>query len=157
MRSVLKVVTYPIRTVIFVGTLIELSLRPAYRPIVRAMMELQMFAAMERWIGSLPRLAILILFAVPFAIAEPMKVAAVVMIAEGRLALGTTILILSYLVTFLIVERIYHAGHNKLLTYRWFAWAMKYVRIARAYFDFAAATAVRTARSVWAWFFEPPA
>ena len=72
MRAVLKVVTYPIRAIIFVGTLIELSLRPAYRPIVRAVMGLQMFAAMERWIGGLPRLAILVLFAVPFAIAEPM-------------------------------------------------------------------------------------
>ncbi|PYE23007.1 hypothetical protein C8J32_1089 [Rhizobium sp. PP-CC-3A-592] len=154
MRAVLKVLTYPIRAIIFVGTLIELSLRPAYRPIVRAVMGLQVFAAMERWIGTLPRLAILVLFAVTFAIAEPMKIAAVVIIAKGQFALGMTILILSYLATFLIVERIYHAGHDKLLTYRWFAWAMKYVRIARAYFHLAAATAVRRARSVQAWFSE---
>ncbi|SER57080.1 hypothetical protein [Rhizobium sp. NFR03] len=154
MRKLLKIVTYPIRAVIFVGTLIEFLVRPVYGPLVKAVMGLQLFAAMERRIGTLPRLAILVLFVVPFAIAEPMKIAAVVIIAKGQLALGMTTLILSYLATFLIVERIYHAGHDKLLTYKWFAWSMKYVRIARAYFDMAIAVSMRQARSVQAWLFE---
>jgi len=30
----------------------------------------------------------------------------------------------SYLASFLIVERIYHAGREKLLSYGWFAWSI---------------------------------
>jgi hypothetical protein len=37
---------------------------------------------------------------------------------------GVVLLVLAYLVSFLIVERIYEAGREKLLTYWWFAWAM---------------------------------
>jgi hypothetical protein len=150
-RKLLKIATYPIRAAIVIGTLVELLLRPLYRPVVNAVRALGFFAKLERWIAGLPRLAILVLFAVPFAIAEPMKVAAVVIIAEGHIAIGATILTLSYLATFLIVERIYHAGRHKLLTYKWFTWAMTYVWKAHSYYGAVKVTALATAKTIQLW------
>jgi hypothetical protein len=36
--------------------------------------------------------------------------------------LGVVTFLLAQLLTFVLVERIYHAGRAKLLSYRWFAW-----------------------------------
>ena len=112
---------------------------------------LTLFARMERQIAALPRWAVLLLFAVPFAIAEPMKIIALLMIARGQFALGVATLAIAYLATFLIVERIYHAGRGKLLTYRWFAWAMRYVRMAKFYYDAIKTKALAIARPAQAW------
>ena len=146
-----KLIAYPIKAVIFCLSLIDLAFKPIYRPIVRALMSLTIFAHIERQIAALPRLAILILLAVPFAIAEPMKVAALVIMAKGAVLVGLVVLAVAYLANFLIVERIYHAGRDKLLTYRWLAWIMRYVGIAKSYFDLVKAGAVASARAIYRW------
>jgi hypothetical protein len=133
-------------------SLIEAMLRPIYRPFVAAIASLGIFAKLEAWIASLPRLAILFLLAVPFAIAEPMKVVAVIIIAHGKMAIGIGTLIVAYLATFLIVERIYHAGREKLLTYRWLAWIMAHVALARSFYEDAKLAAIRWLSSVKARF-----
>lgn len=147
-----KLIAYPIKAVIFCVSLIDLAFKPIYRPIVRALMSLTIFSRIERQIAALPRLAILILLAVPFAIAEPMKVAALVIMAKGSVLVGLVVLAVAYLANFLIVERIYHAGRDKLLTYRWLAWIMRYVRAAKYYFDSLKAGAVASARAIFRWF-----
>ena len=107
--------------------LIDALARPLYRPLVDWVASFRFIERMEQAIAPLPRLVILILFGVPFAIAEPLKLVALVIIAHGHIIFGVVVLILAYLATFLIVERIYHAGRDKLLTYRWFAWFMAHV------------------------------
>lgn len=104
--------------------LLDEIVRPLYRPIARWVAERRFVAQAEAAIARLPRLAVLILLAVPFAIAEPLKLVGLVLIAREQVGLGATVLILAHLASFLIVERIYHAGRDKLLTYRWFAWIM---------------------------------
>jgi hypothetical protein len=111
--------------------LIDSVARPAYRPVLEWAKRLDFFRKAEEWVAGLPRAAILLLFAVPFAIAEPAKVLALLWIAKGFLVSGLILLALSYLATFLLVERIYHAGKHKLLTYGWFAWSMTQLAVVR--------------------------
>ena len=104
--------------------LLDEVLRPLYRPLLRAVASLQIVRRAETLIGRQSRLAILILLAVPFAVAEPLKLLALYLLATGRFWSGGVLLALAHLASFLLVERIYHAGRNKLRTYAWFAWAM---------------------------------
>lgn len=143
-RALYQVLAFPVRLVIIAVSLIEAALRPIYRPIVAVVSKWRIFAWLEHRIASLPRLAILVLLAVPFAIAEPAKVLAIVIIARGHLLIGVVTLVVAYLATFLIVERIYHAGRHKLLTYRWLAWIMHYAVIARRFYE-----RIRDAARLW--------
>nr|WP_222856775.1 hypothetical protein [Agrobacterium pusense] len=109
--------------------------RPLYRPVIRALSNLKIIQRLESRIAQLPRLVILLCLAVPFAIAEPMKIIGLVLFAHGAFKSGVVLTIIAHLSTFLIVERIYHAGREKLLTYGWLAWIMRYVRFARSFYD----------------------
>ena len=60
----------------------------------------------------------------PFAVAEPLKLLGLLMMAGGRARTGLVVFGFAHLVSFLLVERIYHAGRDKLLTYGWLAWTM---------------------------------
>ncbi|CUX45827.1 hypothetical protein G3A56_25130 [Rhizobium oryzihabitans] len=129
------ILIFPIRALIVLALVLDGIFRPLYRPIIRAISRLTFIRKLESRIGGLPRLAILLLLAVPFAIAEPMKIIGLLLIAHGTVKTGVAVTILAHLATFLIVERIYHAGREKLLTYAWFAWIMRYVRFARSFYD----------------------
>jgi hypothetical protein len=104
--------------------LIDAIARPLYRPLLDWIAARRIIHRFEAMIKPLPRFVILVLFGVPFAVAEPLKLLAVYLIARGLAVTGVVLLVLAYLVSFLIVERIYEAGREKLLTYWWFAWAM---------------------------------
>lgn len=101
--------------------------KPIYRPVIGWAANLKVMAALEARIQTMPRFAVLLLFGIPFAIAEPLKLYALVLMAGGYFIFGLVLLILSYLITFILVERIYHAGKEKLLTYGWFSWCMSHV------------------------------
>jgi hypothetical protein len=109
--------------------------RPLYRPILEWAASVDVIRRAEEQIARLPRPAILALFAVPFAIAEPAKILALVWLAEGSLLSGLLLLAVSYLATFLVVERIYHAGKPKLLTYGWFAWCIGQLSVVREHLN----------------------
>lgn len=129
------ILIFPIRALIVLALVLDGIFRPLYRPIIRAISRLTFIRKLESRIGGLPRPAILLLLAVPFAIAEPMKIIGLLLIAHGTVKTGVAVTILAHLATFLIVERIYHAGREKILTYAWFAWIMRYVRFARSFYD----------------------
>ena len=82
-------------------------------------------------VGSLPRAVILVLFIVPLAIAEPQKIYALFVIARGHVIPGLVIIALAYLMSFLLVERLFHAGREKLLTYGWLRWIVDRVLTVR--------------------------
>ncbi|SNB81441.1 MULTISPECIES: hypothetical protein [unclassified Agrobacterium] len=129
------ILVFPIRAIIIFALVLDGIFRPLYRPVIRAISNLTFIQRLESCIERLPRLAILLCLAVPFAIAEPMKIVGLVLIAHGAFKSGLVLTILAHLSTFLIVERIYHAGREKLLTYGWLAWIMRYVRFARSFYD----------------------
>ncbi|QCL74994.1 MULTISPECIES: hypothetical protein [Agrobacterium] len=136
------ILVFPIRAIIVFALVLDGIFRPLYRPIIQAISSLTLIQRLENRIARLPRLAILLCLAVPFAIAEPMKIVGLILIAHGAFKSGLVLAILAHLSTFLIVERIYHAGREKLLTYGWLAWIMRYVRFARAFYDRAKASAL---------------
>ncbi len=67
------------------------------------------------------------MLAVPFAFAEPAKIYALYLMTEGHFATGLVTISMAYLVSLLVVERIYHAGQGKLQTIVWFAKLMQTV------------------------------
>ena len=129
------ILVFPLRAIIVFAMVLDGIFRPLYRPVIRALSNLKIIQRLESRIAQLPRLAILLCLAVPFAIAEPMKIIGLVLFAHGAFKSGVVLTILAHLSTFLIVERIYHAGREKLLTYGWLAWIMRYVRFARSFYD----------------------
>ena len=143
-RSLLKFILLPVRVIIAVVWLLDEAVRPLYRPALEWVSSLGVMERFSAWVKRLPRLAILVLFAIPFAIAEPLKVLALVIIAKGSAVVGILLLVLSYLMTFLIVERIYHAGRDKLLTYPWFKWSMDQIGFIRV-----SVLAVKTSTMAW--------
>lgn len=111
--------------------MVDAVARPLYRPLLNWFASLTVMHRFEAWIATLPRFLILVFFAVPFIVAEPLKVFAVYLIAIGMVVSGIVLMALAYLVSFLIVERIYHAGRDKLLTYAWFKWGIDRVVFVR--------------------------
>lgn len=129
------ILVFPLRAIIVFAMVLDGIFRPLYRPVIRALSNLKIIQRLESRIAQLPRLVILLCLAVPFAIAEPMKIIGLVLFAHGAFKSGVVLTIIAHLSSFLIVERIYHAGREKLLTYGWLAWIMRYVRFARSFYD----------------------
>lgn len=130
-RSAWQLLLVPLRFVIAVLVLINEVARPLYRPFVNWFSSLSIVVHFGEFVGSLPRGVILVLFVVPLAIAEPLKIYALFVIARGHVISGLVIIALAYLMSFLLVERLFHAGREKLLTYGWLKWTMDRVETVR--------------------------
>lgn len=122
---------FPIRVVVAILVIISEILRPVYRRFARWISTLSSVERFSIFVGSLPRGVILILFAVPFAIAEPLKIYALLLIGQRQYVPGAGIIVVAYLLSFVVVEQIYQAGRGKLLTYGWFKWIMDRVKIGQ--------------------------
>ena len=115
------------RGLIAVPLLAESLARPAYRPVLRAISQLAFLKRLERWIATKPRWLILAIIAVPFLGVEPLKVVGLLWIGEGLILRGAGLLVFAYGASFVLVERIYHAGRDKLRTYHWLAVSLDFV------------------------------
>ena len=113
-----------LRAVITVFVVLDELLRPLYRPLLRRLAELRVMRRLEESVAALPPPLVLLALAVPFAIAEPLKLFGLVLFARGQFWPGLVVTAFAHLMSFVFVERIYHAGREKLLRYRWFAWIM---------------------------------
>lgn len=120
----LRALRFLVEIVLAALILLDELARPLYRPLARWIASLRLVARMEAAIARMPRLAVLLLLALPLAIAEPLKIVGLVLVGRGQLVLGIVVLGLAYLASFLVVERIYHAGRTQLLSYGWLAWIM---------------------------------
>lgn len=94
---------------------------PLFRPLLRFLARLRLFKRIEALIASLPPYAILVVLAVPFFIADPAKVYGLFLMGTGHFLSGLAIFVVAYLVSFILVEQIFHAGEAKLRTIGWFA------------------------------------
>ncbi|WP_353186439.1 hypothetical protein [Bosea sp. (in: a-proteobacteria)] len=113
-----------LRAVLTVFILLDELLRPLYRPLIRKLAGLRAMRRLEEAVAGLPRPLVLLALAIPFAIAEPLKLVGLLLFADGRFWAGLAVTAFAHLMSFVFVERIYHAGRDKLLSYRWFAWIM---------------------------------
>lgn len=109
------------RGFVAVPLLADALARPAYQPLLRVLSRLTILQRLDQWITLQPRWLILAVLAVPFLGVEPLKVLGLVWIGDGLILRGVALLAFAYGASFVLVERIYHAGRDKLRSYRWLA------------------------------------
>jgi len=107
--------------VVAIYVILDAIVRTLFRPITLLLNRLRIIATIEAFIASLPAYAVLVMLILPFAVAEPAKIYAVYLITTGHRMTGLIALGLAYLVSVLVVDRIFHAGKPKLLSIPWFA------------------------------------
>lgn len=122
LSGVLAVLRVVFRVLCAALILIDELVRPLYRPLLRRLAALELMKAFERWVGGFPPYVILVLIVVPYAIVEPLKFVALLWIADGHVRTGTVLFLLAYLVSFVLIERTFSAGRDKLMTLPWMAW-----------------------------------
>ena len=93
------------------------------------------FQWIGRWIRSLGPYPTLALFAVPLIVLEPVKPVGLYLIAAGNVIDGTVLIGVGEIAKITIVERIFHAGRDKLMTIPAFAWSYERVMSLRAYLE----------------------
>ena len=75
------------------------------------------------------------LVAVPLIILEPIKPVGLYLVASGNVIDGTVLIGVGEIAKITIVERIFHAGRDKLMTIPAFAWAYARLMALLAYLE----------------------
>jgi hypothetical protein len=118
---------WPVEALVILYVALDSIFTPLFLPVIRWTAKLRLIIRLQAIVEHLPPYGILGLLAVPFAIAEPAKVYALVLVATGHLALGLGMFVLAYLLSLVVMERIYDAGREKLRTIIWFAKLMDWL------------------------------
>ena len=105
------------------------------KPLGTWLSKLPMFTRVDGLIRSLGPYPTFALFAVPLVVLEPIKPVGLYLIASGKVFDGTILIAAGEIAKITIVERIFHAGRNKLMTIRAFAWCYERVMALRAYLE----------------------
>jgi hypothetical protein len=90
-------------------------------PLWRLLSQIRILAWLSAWVGGLRRWSVLLVLAVPLAIAEPLKLAGLYFCATGHLGWGVALQAVGHGLSLILVERILDAGHAQLMTFAWFA------------------------------------
>ena len=117
----------PAKAVVVLYVVLDGIVTPVVRPLLGWVARLRFVIRLQDIVAALPPYAILVLLTVPFAFAEPAKIYALYLMTEGHFATGLVTISMAYLVSLLVVERIYHAGQGKLQTIVWFAKLMDWL------------------------------
>ncbi|MGH6834104.1 MAG: hypothetical protein ACREC9_00845 [Methylocella sp.] len=125
--SLRRLFLLPAKAVVVLYVVLDSIVTPVFRPLIRWVARLRLVIRLQVIVAALPPYAILGLLAVPFAFAEPAKIYALYLMTEGHFSTGLITIAMAYLVSLLIVERIYHAGHAKLRSIAWFAKLMDWL------------------------------
>jgi hypothetical protein len=116
-----RLLLLPAEAIVVLYVALDGIVTPVVRPLLGWVARLRFVLRLQDIVAALPPYAILVLLAVPFAFAEPAKIYALYLMTEGNFATGLVTIAMAYLVSLLVVERIYHAGRAKLKTIPWFA------------------------------------
>lgn len=111
----------PAKAVVVLYLVLDGIVTPVVRPLLGWVARLSFVIRLQDIVAALPPYAILVLLAIPFAFAEPAKIYALYLMTEGQFVTGVVTISMAYLVSLLVVERIYHAGRAKLKSIPWFA------------------------------------
>ena len=126
-----RLLRLPALVLVAIYFLIDDVVLAAFRPIVAWAAELRIMLRFAVFLRRLSPYPTLILFLVPFVVLEPFKLLGLWMMATGRFAPGLATLAVAHVASIVLVERLFHATRDKLLTIGWFAWG--YVRVMRLY------------------------
>jgi hypothetical protein len=119
--SLRRLLLLPAKAVVVLYVVLDGIVTPMVRPLLGWVARLRFVIRLQDIVAALSPYAILVLLAVPFAVAEPAKIYALYLMTEGHFSTGVITISMAYLVSILVVERIYHAGRAKLKTIPWFA------------------------------------
>jgi hypothetical protein len=125
--SLRRLLLLPAKAVVILYVVLDGIVTPVVRPLLGWVARLRFVIRLQDIVAALPPYAILALLSVPFAVAEPAKIYALYLITEGQLVTGLVTISMAYLVSLVVVERIYHAGRMKLATILWFAELMDWL------------------------------
>jgi hypothetical protein len=158
MRGVRAVGRFLVAVGVVGYTILDELLVPLFRPVIRWLTSLRLFQRIGEWLGRLPPYVALLALGVPFAIIEPMKIAAIWWAGTGHVVTGTIGLLFAHALSLLVVERIFHAVYKPLMRIGWVArllgWLFALRDRALAWIKSTAAwrAAYQWVRSVRAWF-----
>ncbi len=139
----LRVAIAPLRVLVAVLVILDEIARPIYAPVARWFASLTLVHRAETVIAGLPPYAVLTILGVPLIGVEPLKLLGLVWMGSGRWLSGLLLLGFAYAASFLVVERIYHAGREKLMQIGWFSVVMGFViRVRDVVVGWAKGTAV---------------
>lgn len=142
-RGIITWLLAPLRVLVAIVVVLDELARPIYRPVAAWFASLRLVRRAEAVIATLPPYAVLTVLAVPLIGVEPLKLLALIWLSQGRLLAGVILMGVAYAGSFLLVERIYDAGHAQLMKIRWVAIVMGAVtRIRQAVIGWARGTAV---------------
>ncbi|MGQ0446288.1 MAG: hypothetical protein ACT4O2_14485 [Beijerinckiaceae bacterium] len=116
-----RLLLLPAKAVVVVYLVLDGIVTPVVRPLLSWVAKLRFVLRLQDIVAALPPYAILVLLAIPLAFAEPAKIYALYLMTEGQFSAGVVTISMAYLVSLIVVERIYHAGRTKLKTIPWFA------------------------------------
>jgi hypothetical protein len=125
--SIRRLLLLPAKAVVVLYIVLDGIVTPVVRPLLRWVARLRFVIRLQDIVAALPPYAILVLLAIPFAFAEPAKIYALYLMTKGRFATGLSTISMAYLVSLLVMDRIYHAGRAKLKTIPWFAKLMDWL------------------------------
>ena len=125
--SLRRLLLLPAKAVVVLYVVLDGIVTPVVRPLLRWVAKLRFVIRLQDIVAALPPYAILVLLAIPFAFAEPAKIYALYLMTKGQVATGLVTISMAYLVSLVVVERIYHAGRAKLKTIPWFAILMDWL------------------------------
>ncbi len=145
--SLRRLLLLPVKAVVVLYVVLDGIVTPVVRPLLGWVARLRFVIRLQDMAAALPPYAILVLLAVPFAFAEPAKIYALYLMTVGHFAAGLATISTAYLVSLLVVERIYHAGRAKLKTIPWLAKLMDWLTGIRDHL-------FAWARTTWIWAFS---
>jgi hypothetical protein len=120
-RGLRRALLLAAETLVVIYVALDAVFTPIFRPLIRWTAKLRLVIRLQEIVARLPPYGILALLTLPFAVAEPAKVYALFLMGTGHLKTGVIVMAAAYLVSLLVVERIYQAGRSKLRTIGWFA------------------------------------
>lgn len=117
--------------------LIEAKLYDWTAPVFTRLMRLLALDRLKAWIARvmepLPAIVVLVIFLVPLALAEPFKLIALWLIAEGHIITGVVTFALAEIVGLAAVVLLFDACRPKLMTIGWFAACYDWMMRAKAW------------------------
>jgi hypothetical protein len=122
-----RLLLLPAKAVVVLYVVLDGIVTPVVRPLLGWAARLRFIIRLQDVVAALPPYAILVSLSIPFAVAEPAKIYALYLMTEGYFATGLFTILMAYLISLLIVERIYHAARAKLHTIPWFAKIMDWL------------------------------
>jgi hypothetical protein len=115
------------KAIVILYVILDGIVTPIFQPLLRWVSRLGFVLRLQDVVATLPPYAILLLLAVPLAVAEPAKIYALILMGEGHFVTGVAMMAMAYFVSLVLVERIYNAGQEKLRTIAWFARLMDWL------------------------------